>query len=104
MKHVIDNGNGIHTVVALEDGNLVTGTVSHVSHAIAEEAKALHNAGYTGSKDMKHAARVDPVMIEAYCNRLGITFAEFSGSQEHMSRFLQDPALDHFRIWKGRIS
>lgn len=103
MKTVISNGNGIDTVVALEEGNLISGSVSHVSHAIAENAKARHNEGMHGSSDMKHAARVDPVIIEKYLNMNGITLNEFCSSQEHMRRFLVDPAISHFRIWKGRV-
>ena len=99
----VSHGNGIETFVHQEDGKLITGTQSHVAHAIAEDAKARHNAGFHGSSDMKHAARVDPVLIESYLNRNGITWQEFSRSQEHMKRFLNDPALAHFRIWPGRI-
>lgn len=103
MRKEIAQGNGIVTTVALEDGNLITGTTSHVAHAIADDAKARHNEGLHGSSDMKHAARVDPVLIEAYLNRNNLSLQEFTRSQEHMRRFLNDPALAAFRIWKGQI-
>jgi hypothetical protein len=103
MKRVIDNGNGTETTVAIEDGALVTGTGSYVAHAIADDAKARHNAGMFGDSDIKHAARIDPVLIESYLNRCNISFSEFCGSQDHMRRFLSDPSISHFRIWPGRI-
>ena len=103
MRSDINNGDGTVTTVALHDGALTTGTTSYVAHAIADDAKARHNAGFHGSSDMKHAARVDPVLIEAYLNRNGITFSEFCGDQAHMRRFLSDPAIGHFRIWKGQV-
>lgn len=99
----INNGNGTVTTIALEDGALVTGTTSFVAHDIADDAKARHNAGMHGSSDLKHAARVDPVLIEAYLNRNGITFHDFCCDQSHMKRFLSDPAIGHFRIWKGAL-
>jgi len=71
--------------------------------AVAEHCKALHNAGHTGSSDMKLAASVPAFFIQKYINDNKITFAEFMRDQAHMRRFLDDPALAHFRIWKGRI-
>lgn len=103
MKTYVQNGDGTETFVALEDGKLITGTGSYVASAIAEDAKARHNEGLHGSADIKHAARVDPVMIEAYLKRMGITFQEFSNSQEHMRGFLSQPEIASFRIWKGQV-
>lgn len=69
---------------------------------IAEEAIALHNAGIHGSNEMRHAARIPNVMIEKYCNDKGITFAEWMQNEDHIRAMLNDPALAHFRIWKGK--
>ena len=102
MRTVIDQGHGIKTVIALEDGALHTGTVQDCT-SIAEYAKARHNEGHIGSGDMRLAASVPMVMIEKYCNDNGIEYREFAGSQEHIKRLLSDPALEHFRIWKGRL-
>ena len=103
MKTYVQNGDGTETFVAMEDGKLITGTGSYVAHAIADNAKRLHNEGYHGSSDMKHAARVDPVMIEAYLNRMGITYHEFACSQSHMKAFLMQPEISAFRIWPGKL-
>ena len=99
---VVQNGDGTQTVVALEDGNLITGTVQDCT-AIAEAAKQAHNLGNYGSSDMKHAASVPMVFVDKYLNDNRITLQELGRSQEHQRRLLNDPALAHFRIWKGRI-
>lgn len=102
MKQVLDGFAGTKTVIALEDGNLVTGTVQDCT-PIAEYAKARHNEGLTGSSDMRLAASVPFVVIEDYLNRNNITLDQFTKDQSHIKRLLSDPALEHFRIWKGRL-
>lgn len=71
--------------------------------AIAEDAKARSSSGLTGSSEMKHAARIPLVMVEKYCNDNKIEFSEFMQNNEHIRRVLNDPAMSHFRIWKGAI-
>lgn len=102
MRTNINNGDGTTTVVALEDGNLITGTISDATPAL-EHAKALHNAGMFGSSDMKHAGHLDAVIVEAYLNLNKITYHEFCGSQEHMARLLNNRDFYDFRVWKGRV-
>lgn len=102
MKTVINNSNGTQTVVALQDGALITGTVQDCN-PIAERAKAMHNAGITGSSEMRLAASFPFVMVEKYCNDKGITLNEFNTDKAHIRYMLNDPALAHFRIWKGKI-
>jgi hypothetical protein len=48
-------------------------------------------------------AHVPGILIEDYCNRNGVTFADFMRDQEHVKRFLNDPAIEHFRVKKGRV-
>lgn len=103
MKTVLEVAPGVQTVIALQDGALITGTVQDCT-AIAERAKAMHNAGYTGpSPDMKLAASVPFVFVEKYLNDNGITMHEFLRSPDHIKRLLNDPAIGHFRVWKGRV-
>jgi hypothetical protein len=52
---------------------------------------------------MRHAARVPAVLVEAYCNRHGISVHEFMANDEHVSRLLNDPVIAPFRIWKGKV-
>lgn len=70
---------------------------------IAERAKALHNEGFHGSSEMKHAASLPMVIIEKYCNEKKITFHEFINNEAHMRNMLNDPDNAMFRIWKGRV-
>lgn len=102
MKTVYDAGDGVQTVVALEDGALVTGTTQDCT-PIVERTKAMHNSGMVGSADMRLAASVPRVLVERYCNDAGIGFNEFTQSPEHKRRLLNDPALAHFRVWAGRV-
>lgn len=101
MKQVIQNGD-VSTVVALEDGALHTGSIQDCTPYV-ERTKAMHNEGFHGSKDMKLAASVPFVLVEKYLNDNRLLMSEFVGSPEHQKRFLGDPAIEHFRIWKGRI-
>ena len=103
MRSVIQQMTGVQSVIQLNtDGSLTTGTVQDCT-PIAERTKALHNEGFTGSSDMRHVASVPMVLIEKYCNDNGVSFADFASSQDHKKRLLADPALSHFRIWKGAL-
>lgn len=99
---VISSVDGVQTRVATEDGKLITGTVQDCT-AILEDAKARHNAGFQGTSEMKHAARIPNVLIETYCNVNGIEFSECMQNPVHFRRILNDPALADLRIWKGRV-
>lgn len=102
MKTVIEQGGGVQTVVALEDGNLITGTVQDCT-PIREYAQALHKEGAHGSSDFKHAAKLPTQAVEAYCNVNGIDLAEFMRNPFHIKAMCNDPALKDFRIWPGRL-
>lgn len=70
---------------------------------IAKYCKAAHNAGQVGSSEFRHAMKVDGWFIVDWCNRKGVTFAQFMRDQSLVNAFLDDPDLSAFRIWKGRI-
>lgn len=92
----------LETRFHFEDGKMVTQRTQDCT-PIAEHAKALHNEGHHGSDDFKHAAKIPFLFIEDYCNRNNLLFSEFMNNKEHMKRLLNDPAIEHFRIWKGRV-
>ncbi|MDE2100269.1 MAG: hypothetical protein KGL39_23665 [Patescibacteria group bacterium] len=98
-----DNGDGTNTFVALEEGNLITGSESTIAHDIARDAQERQKAGMIGSNEMRHAARVDPIVLESWLNKKGVTFQEFCASQTLIRQFLMDPDYAHFRIWTGAI-
>lgn len=102
MHSVIDNGNGVKTHIALQDGALITGT-SQDCTPILERTTALRNEGFHGSKDMRLAASVPFVVVEKYCNDKGITFREFSQSEVHKVAFLNDPDYRNLRVWEGKV-
>lgn len=70
---------------------------------ILEFAHNLRSVGEVGSSEMRHAASIPMVLVEAYCNDQHITFEEFMADNRHVNRMLNDPALRAFRIWEGRV-
>jgi len=102
MHSVINNGDGTKTTVAIQDGNLITGTTQDCDPYL-DRAADLRREGATGSKDMRLAASVPFVVIEQYCNKLGITFQDFSNSEAHKISFLNSADYKHFRVWEGRV-
>lgn len=90
------------TRFALVDGALVVECVQQCT-PIAEDATRRREEGIHGSSEFRHAARIPDVMIEAYCNRVGITYEEWCSNKEHIRRVLNDPAMAHFRVWPGRV-
>lgn len=68
--------------------------------------KFAHNqrvSGDVGSSEMRHAASLPMVLVEAFCNDEKITFQEFMGNPKYVERMVNDPALRAFRIWEGRV-
>jgi hypothetical protein len=102
MKTAVDLGGGLQSVIAVEDGKIITGTVQDCT-AIMEHAIAKHNAGDFGSSDMKHAAKIPMEKVEEYCNFLGISFEEFMRDGCHIRAMCNNPDLKKFRIWPGRV-
>ena len=92
----------VATLLKDEAGSLVVNRVQDVE-PVLEFAKESHNAGFHGSSEMKHAAEIPLVLIEAYMNRYGLTFHEWQQSPDHIRAMLNDPALKAFRIWPGRV-
>jgi hypothetical protein len=70
---------------------------------IVDYAKAMHNLGQGNGADLKHAAEIPMVIVEAYMARTGVTWAEFTQSQDHIKAIVNDPALQAYRIWQGRV-
>ena len=103
MKTVINNpGSDLKTVVAVEDGNLITGSVQDCTPYL-ENAARMRVDGGKKDKDMWHAASYPAVVVETYCNQAGITFSEFMQNKVHVRRMMQDPDLSKFRIFEGRV-
>jgi hypothetical protein len=72
---------------------------------ILEDVKQRRSLGATHSKGPDnhwHLASFPFVVVETYCNSVGITFAEFMRNEDHIARMLNDPDLSGFRIHEGR--
>lgn len=100
-----DTSMGVGTKLHLHNDNSgsITFETAQDAEPILEDAKARHNAGYHGSGEMKHAARLPMVAIDRYCHQHGITFEEWSKDKKHIRAMLNDPDLKGFRIWPGRV-
>jgi hypothetical protein len=92
----------LKTAIEADEGRLNV-TRTQDCTPIAERTKALHNEGYHGSSDFKHAGSIPFIFFEDYCNRNNLLFSEVMTNKEHLRRILNDPALAHFRVWKGKI-
>lgn len=93
---------GVQRGLGLQDGHIVQGIAQDCS-PIVEHTKALHSIGDGNGKELKFAASIPLLFIEKYLADNNITMYEFSGNADHKKRLLNDPALAHFRVWKGRI-
>lgn len=71
--------------------------------AQAEHCKAMRDAGLGNRKDEKLAMSVDPWVINDWCVKRGITFAEFMRDQKLQTKFVDDPANAAFRVWEGKL-
>jgi hypothetical protein len=94
--------SNIGTDITVKDGILSVNRIQDCD-PIAEHCKNLSSIGADGSKEMKFAGSIPDVMVEKYCNDYGITFSEFISNKEHIKRVMNDPAMAHFRVWKGRL-
>lgn len=92
----------MQTRIHVNDG-VMTVASSQDCTAIAERCKRLHSEGIHGTPEMKYAGSIPDVFVNKYLTDNNITFAQFVKEPEHCRRILNDPAMTHFRVWKGRI-
>lgn len=90
------------TRVHEHDGALTFERVQDVE-PILKFAHAQRVAGDVGSSEMRHAASLPMVVVEAFCNDNKITFQEFMSNPKYVERMLNAPELRAFRIWEGRV-
>ena len=70
---------------------------------LADHCAAMRAIGAGNRKDEKLAMTVDGWVINDWCVRKGITFAEFMRDQKLQTRFAEDPENAAFRIWQGKL-
>ena len=90
------------TKIHEHDGALTFERVQDVQ-PILEFAHAQRVAGDVGSGEMRHAASLPMVVVEAFCNDQKITFEEFMRDPKYVNQMLNAPELRAFRIWEGRV-
>lgn len=93
---------GLNTRIAVSDGRMTIASVQDCT-AIAERCKTMHNEGHHGTSELKFAGSIPDVFVNKYLTDNNITFAQFIKEPEHVRRMLRDPALAHFRVWKGAL-
>lgn len=71
---------------------------------VMEACKTLQSEGATGSREMRHLAEFPGAVIQAYCDRVGITWAEWFQNPVHARVMLNDPDLSGFRVDRGRVA
>lgn len=70
---------------------------------VAEHCKALRSIGAGNGKDDKLAMTAPGWVVNDWCVRKGITFAEFMRDRKLQTRFIEDPDNAAFRVWQGRV-
>ena len=70
---------------------------------ILNYTKEMNRIGAGKGTDLRHCAEIPMIIVENYMQRTGITFNEFTASQEHIKAVVNDPALRDFRIWEGVV-
>lgn len=83
-------------------GNLIVQNVQDCT-PIAEMCKRLQSQGKTGSSDMKFVGTIPAIMVEKYCIDNNVTYKDFIRNDDHVKRIMNDPAMSHFRVWKGKL-
>ena len=64
---------------------------------------SVETTGKSPSGDLYHVGDFPMVFVEAYMNLNKITFNEFIANKEHVKKLSEDPALAHYRVWKGKL-
>jgi hypothetical protein len=70
---------------------------------ILNYTKEMNRIGAGKGADLRHCAEIPMIIVENYMQRTGITFREFTESQDHIKAVVNDPALRDFRIWEGIV-
>ena len=92
----------MQTGIHFHDGRMTVASTQDCT-AIAEACKRQSIEGVQGTNEFKFAGRIPDVFVEKYITDNNITFREFIGNRDHVKRILNDPAMAHFRIWRGVV-
>lgn len=87
----------------IEQDNKLVVCRSFDAEPYLDDAKARHNSEMFGSSEMKHAGTYPPGFFEWYATMRGVSFDQLMTDDQLLREMLNDPHLDGFRIWKGRV-
>ncbi len=92
--------------IEYSDGRAYIVHEESLDHAkgVAEVAQRLQIEGVTGDREMRHLAEFPGIVIQQYCDASGITWDQWFQNPEHARRMMNDPALAHFRVHRGRVA
>lgn len=71
--------------------------------AVMDNAAALRSVGHGNGSDMKLCMSVDGFVIQAWCDKHGVSWTDFMNDPDMTKRFVEDPDNAAFRIWEGRV-
>lgn len=94
--------SNIGTDLSVKDGVMTVNRFQDCD-PIAERCKEMAQTNMTGTSEFKFAGSIPDVMVEKYCNDKGITHSEFMQNKVHIKAIMNDPAMAHFRVWKGKL-
>lgn len=94
---------GIDTIIHVGDDKLAIER-KYDAQPILDQVQQIkiHTNGISKTGDLYHVARIPSIVIEKYCNEVGITFHDFLVDDTHVTRLLNDSTYKHLRIWEGR--
>lgn len=71
--------------------------------ALAKHCADMRAIGAGNGKDDKLCMSVDGWVINDWCVKHGVTFADFMRDRRMQTRFIEDPDNAAFRIWEGKL-
>lgn len=83
-----------------EGDTLIIENSQDCSPIIQDVVKLRDNAK---GEDMWHLGRIPAIIVEKYCNTVGITFRDFMQDKTHINRIMNDADYKHFRVFEGAL-
>lgn len=93
---------GLITRAYVDGDNLTLNRVQDVEPILSRVAN-MRSVGDVGTSEMKIAGIVPKVIVEAYCQKWGISLHDFMVDDAHCKRLLEDPSLSAYRVWQGKL-
>ena len=85
------------------DGKYAIQTIADVE-PVLEHAKALHNEGrHQAPNGDRHLARIPIVVLNAWAQQRGVTYADVMNDVRLLEAFMRDPDHSQFRVDKRPV-